>query len=149
MLAILMYLVVGIADGDTITVRCGDPGAYRQERIRISAIDAPESRQPFGQRSKQELSALCFQQLARITDKGRDRYQRMVADVECQGRDVGQHQVQTGMAWVYDRYATGYQGLYPLQKAAQDARRGLWSDADPTPPWEWRRSRRPGKTTSP
>ena len=41
----LLCLVVAIADGDTLTARCGAPGAYRQVHVRIAAIDAPESRQ--------------------------------------------------------------------------------------------------------
>lgn len=140
--AILLCLIVGITDGDTLTARCGEPGSYRQERIRIAAIDAPESRQPFGQRSRQSLAQLCHQQQGRITDRGRDRYRRMLADVECQGQDAAQHQVRTGMAWVYDQYAKGYASLYPLQQEARDARRGLWADGDPMPPWEWRKQQR-------
>ena len=49
------------------------------------------------------------------------------------------------MAWVYDQYAKGYTGLYPIQKEARDARRGLWVDNDPVPPWEWRRMKRDGE----
>jgi endonuclease YncB( thermonuclease family) len=137
--AALLCLVVAIADGDTLTARCGEPGEYMQVKVRISAIDSPEKAQPFGQRSRQSLAELCHQQPARITERARDRYGRSVADVECQGRDVGQHQVATGMAWVYDRYAKGYAHLYPLQGTARAERRGLWADPAPVPPWEWRR----------
>lgn len=80
-------------------------------------------------------------QQATITPKSKDRYGRTVADVECQGKDVGQTQAQAGMAWVYDRYAKGYEALYPVQAEAQNAGRGLWSQ-QATPPWEWRRERK-------
>ncbi len=93
---------------------------------------------PFGQRSKQALSALCYQQLATFAPKSTDRYGRTVADVSCQGKDAGTEQVRTGMAWVYDRYAKGYEALYPLQDAAKASRIGLWADAAPMRPWEWR-----------
>ncbi len=43
-------LVVGISDGDTLTARCGAPGAYQQVKVRLSGIDAPERRQPYGER---------------------------------------------------------------------------------------------------
>jgi endonuclease YncB( thermonuclease family) len=134
----MLCLVVAITDGDTIKARCGDPGQYEQLVIRINAIDAPEKAMPFGQRSKQALSALCFQQQATITPRARDRYGRTVADVACSGKDAGTEQVRSGMAWVYDKYSKGYESLYPLQDAARTDRLGLWSDPSPTPPWIWR-----------
>ena len=45
--AALLCLVIAISDGDTLTVRCGTPGAWRPQRVRVVAIDAPESRQAF------------------------------------------------------------------------------------------------------
>ena len=137
--AALICLVVGISDGDTLTVRCGQPGAYQQARVRISAIDAPEARQPFGQRAKQALSNLCYMQQAGIRQTDTDRYGRVVADVQCKEQDAGQHMVATGFAWVYDRYASGYGHLYKMQDQARSDRRGLWADKEPVPPWEWRK----------
>lgn len=142
MLATLVCLVIAITDGDTLKVRCGDPGAYQQITIRLGAIDAPEKKMPFGQRSKQALSELCYQVQATVSPQTKDRYGRMVADVSCAGKDVGAEQVRTGMAWVYDKYAKGYGHLYPLQTAARAAHAGLWSEASPQPPWEWRHQAR-------
>jgi len=136
---VLFCLVVAIADGDTLTARCGQPGAYEQVKVRIAAIDAPEKAQPFGQRSKQSLSDLCFREAATIKPLSRDRYRRTVADVQCKGKDVGKAQVAAGMAWVFDRYAEGYEHLYRLQDAARDGRLGLWADAAPVAPWDWRK----------
>jgi endonuclease YncB( thermonuclease family) len=62
--------VVGVADGDTITVLLG---TFLQIKVRLTEIDAPESRQPFGQRSKQSLSELCFEKPVRLVDQGEDR----------------------------------------------------------------------------
>jgi endonuclease YncB( thermonuclease family) len=138
--ATLLCLVVGISDGDTLTARCGQPGAYEQVKVRIHAIDAPERKQPFGNRSRESLSDLCFQQQARIQHQDTDRYGRMVASVECRGKDVAQHQVGTGMAWVYVKYAKGRSDLFKLEKQAQQAASGLWSDQSPIAPWDWRRT---------
>ena len=138
----LLCLVVGVADGDTIKVRCGEPGRYEQLSIRVSAIDAPEKAQPFGQKSKEALSSLCFEQLAKIRPVTTDRYGRTVADVQCRGRDAGAEQVRAGMAWVYVKYAADYLQLYPIEKAARTTTIGLWSDKDPIPPWEWRQAGR-------
>ena len=135
-------LVVGVTDGDTVTVRCGAAGAYEQKTLRIAAIDAPEARQPYGQRSKQALSSLCYGHQAGIAVRSTDRYGRSVADVSCQGQDVAAYQVRSGFAHVYDKYACGYAGLYPLQHAAQAQRAGLWADPAPVPPWDYRREKR-------
>lgn len=138
---ILICLVVAVTDGDTIKARCGNPGAYEQVTVRISAIDAPESRQAFGQRSKQHLSDLCFQQRATITPKTTDKYWRTVADVQCRGKDVATEQVRAGMAWFYVKYGKGYEHLQDIEQAAQQAGRGFWSQPA-VPPWEWRKAQK-------
>lgn len=79
----LFCLVVAVADGDTLTARCGEPGAYEQVKVRIAGIDAPEKAQPFGQRSKEALSDLCFREAATIKPTTRDKYGRTVAEVQC------------------------------------------------------------------
>lgn len=129
--------VVGIADGDTLTVLV----ERQQIKVRLAEIDAPEKVQAFGNRSKQSLSDLCFNKAARLDDKGKDRYGRTLARVYCDGADANAEQVRRGMAWVYDRYVTD-RGLYSIQDEARAAKRGLWADVNPVPPWEWRRKKR-------
>ena len=89
--------VVGVHDGDTITVLVDK----QQIKVRLAEIDAPELRQPFGNRSKQSLSELCFQQSAKVELVAKDRYGRSVGRVKCGEVDAGAHQVALGMAWVY------------------------------------------------
>lgn len=144
--AALLCLIVAISDGDTLKARCGGPGSYEQITVRISAIDAPEKRQPFGQVSRQHLAGLCFQQQATIIPRSKDRYGRTVADVECRGQDAGTEQVRSGLAWVYTRYAKGYASLPPLEADAREARHGLWS-VEAVAPWEWRKTR--GRRSAP
>lgn len=138
----ILCLVVAITDGDTLKARCGTPGTYQQVTVRISAIDAPEKKQPFGQQSKEHLSALCYKAHATITQTATDRHGRMVADVKCGRHDAATEQVRAGMAWVYDKYAKGYEWLYPVQDAARSARVGLWTDGASVAPWEWRADRK-------
>ncbi len=130
--------VIGISDGDTLTVLVDK----KPIKVRIAEIDAPESKQPFGARSKQALSDLCYRAIADVVEVARDRYGRTVARVNCGGRDVATEQVRNGMAWVYDRYSSPSSPLYPLQEEARAARRGLWADKDPVPPWEWRKAKK-------
>lgn len=135
--AALVAEVVGVADGDTLTVR---PEGGEQLKVRVAEIDAPESRQPFGAASKHSLSDLCFSVRAEIRPQKTDRYGRTVARVTCRGQDASAHQVRSGMAWVFDRYVTD-SALYGLQDEARAAGRGLWGEPAPVPPWEWRKSR--------
>jgi endonuclease YncB( thermonuclease family) len=133
--AVFIAAVIGISDGDTLTV------LHEREpiKVRIAEIDAPEKKQPFGSRSKQALSDLCFGKQAEVTPQKKDRYGRTIARVKCNGNDVSVHQVQGGMAWVFDRYVTD-RSLYQLQDMARAGGLGLWVDAQPVPPWEWRKN---------
>jgi endonuclease YncB( thermonuclease family) len=128
--------VIGVADGDTLTVLYD----RTRVRVRLADIDAPETAQPFGTRSRQALAALCFQKLAAVEDRGRDRYGRTIGRVNCDGIDANAAQVSAGLAWVYDKYAEPDSPLYGLQDRARSARRGLWIDATPVAPWTWRRT---------
>jgi endonuclease YncB( thermonuclease family) len=133
--------VVAIQDGDTLTVLVD----RRQVKVRLVEIDAPEKAQAFGNRSKQSLSDLCFNKTTKLDDKGKDRYGRTLARVYCDGVDANAEQVRRGMAWVFDRYARRDSPLYAVQNEARAARRGLWGDSAPVPPWEWRRKQRSTK----
>jgi len=90
--------VVGVADGDTITVLDGDKV---QHKIRLSGIDAPEKKQAFGNRSKESLSALAFDKTVDVETSKRDRYGRQIGKVLVNGQDVNLVQVERGMAWFY------------------------------------------------
>ena len=129
--------VVGVADGDTITVLDADKV---QHKIRLAEIDAPEKAQPFGNRSKQTLSALVYGKAVLIVDQGHDRYKRTIGRVYQGDVDVSAEQVKQGLAWVYRKYSKDAT-LSPLENEAKAQRLGLWADAEPVPPWTWRHSR--------
>lgn len=130
--------VIGISDGDTLTVLI----ERKPVKVRLSEIDAPERKQPFGTRSRQSLATICNQKFAVITWKAHDRYGRVIGHVQCEGIDANASQVRSGMAWVYDRYASSGTPLYALQEEAKLERRGLWGHPDAIPPWEWRRKKK-------
>lgn len=131
-------VVVHVADGDTLTVRCGADQATKQV-VRLAEIDAPEDGQPFGAVSRRALVEACLRQPATIAVRSRDVYGRAVAKVSCAGTDAGAAQVAAGLAWVFDRYARDAE-LYRLQDRARGSKAGLWSDPAAMPPWEWRKS---------
>lgn len=126
--------VVGIADGDTLTLFDGS----RQVRVRLAEIDAPERRQAFGNVARQHLAALCFRTQATVRVQSTDRYGRAVGRVTCGTTDANAAMVSAGLAWVFRRYARD-PALYRLEADARRDRRGLWRDPAPIPPWEFRR----------
>tara|TARA_R110001583_G_scaffold31978_2_gene109004 strand:- start:10406 stop:10828 length:423 start_codon:yes stop_codon:yes gene_type:complete len=133
--ALIVGLVIAIADGDTLTVLDED---FQQVKVRLAEIDAPEKKQPFGSRSRQSLGELCHEKLAKVRVIDVDRYKRIVGRVSCAGVDANAAQVRRGMAWVHDRYAKD-KTLYRLQDEARSAGRGLWVDRNPIAPWDWRK----------
>jgi len=137
--AALACLVVGIADGDTLTVRCEAQVEQPAQTIivRLAEIDAPERRQAFGERSKQALAAMCFHKPATVKPQTRDRYGRTVARIDCDGTDANAEPVRAGMAWASTKYLTDPQ-IKAIEDDARAERRGLWADREPLPPWEWR-----------
>jgi len=129
--------VVKIADGDTLTMVIDG----RQERIRLSDIDTPERKQPYGTRAKQALSDLTFGKTINVETTKRDRYGRIIGHVTVEGVDVNAELVRLGYAWVYRRYSNDAE-LLRLEAIARGERLGLWADGNAIPPWEWRRGRR-------
>lgn len=142
----LVGRVVGVSDGDTLTVL---DDAKRQHKMRLSGIDAPESGQAFGNRSKQSLSDCAFGKHATVIGDKTDRYGRTVARVMVGAVDCNLRQIELGMAWHYKKYENEQP---PAERSAYAAaeltaraqKRGLWSDLNPMPPWDWRNGDGPG-----
>lgn len=128
--------VVAVADGDTLRVlRSG-----REVKVRLHAVDAPERGQPFGDRARRFTSERVFGRTVTVRVVELDDYGRMVGEVLLPGeRSLNRDLVEAGMAWWYRHYAPKDALLERLEKEARGARRGLWADRDPLPPWEWRR----------
>ncbi|OZA25665.1 MAG: nuclease [Hydrogenophilales bacterium 17-64-11] len=135
--------VVGVSDGDTITVLDAN---HQQHRIRLTGIDAPEKKQEFGNVSKQALSGMVFGKEVSVNFAKRDRYGRVLGRVSAPGvQDVNLAQISAGMAWHYKRYAgdqpAAERAAYAAaERLAQAKGRGLWADKSPTPPWDFRRA---------
>jgi len=124
---------VGIGDGDTISVmRYG-----RAVKVRLEGIDCPELGQAFGTRAKRFTSAMVFRKIVDVREYDKDEYDRIVARVYVEGKDLSLELVRAGLAWRFRRSSD-----LVLDKAEAQARtqkRGLWSTPNPIPPWEYRR----------
>jgi len=142
-LRIIEGRVVGVTDGDTITILDLDK---RQHKIRFNGIDAPEKKQSFGNRSRQNLAAMVFDRNVRAECHKKDRYGREVCKILDGSRDVGLEQIRAGLAWWYRAYAKeqSAEDQERYERAELDAkakRIGLWRDPSPVPPWELRRDK--------
>lgn len=136
----LQGFVVGISDGDTITVLDASKTQYK---VRLAGIDAPEKKQAFGTASKESLSDLVYKRQVQIEYQKEDRYGRIVGKVMVDGIDANLAQVRAGLAWHYKAYQKeqSEEGRLEYSRAEAEARgvgKGLWLDGRAVPPWEWR-----------
>jgi len=134
----LRLKVVGVHDGDSLT---GLDDGRIQYKIRLQAIDAPELGQPFGQAAKRALSGKVFGRDVVVIPQTTDRFGRTVGRVLVAGRDAALEMLEEGMAWHYEQY-DDEERLREAERAARAARKGLWQDRSPEPPWQWRKQGR-------
>lgn len=128
--------IVGVHDGDSITALAA---GNQQLKVRLDGIDAPELKQPFSTQSKAALSALVFGKVVSLHVTGKDRYKRTLAVVVAGGVNVNRELLRLGLAWRYEAYSRDA-ALLAAQNEAKAAKRGLWADPAPLPPWEWRKA---------
>lgn len=132
--------VVGVSDGDTVTVLDANKV---QHKIRVAGVDAPEKKMEFGNRSKEHLSDLVFGKTVSIPDVKVDKYGRTVSRIFVNGTDAGLEQVKAGLAWHYKQYEVEQS---PADRAnysaaelkARAAKLGLWSQDTPVRPQDFR-----------
>jgi endonuclease YncB( thermonuclease family) len=129
--------VAAAVDGDTVFVELDGVST----RVRLAQIDAPEKAQPFGRRAERSLRELIGQRMVSMTWREVDRYGRPIVQMLAGGQDVNAEQVRRGYAWVFRRYSHDAT-LHALEEQARAAKRGLWADAHPVEPWEWRKKAR-------
>ncbi len=139
---------MAVKDGDTIDLlRNG-----QTIKVRLFGVDCPEKNQAYGQRAKQFTSDLVFGKNVRLIAHNTDRYGRTVGTIILpDGRNLNEELVREGFAWHYKAYSNDTR-LANLEADARRFKRGLWQDANPTPPWEFRKEKRSGtssKTSTP
>lgn len=132
--------VVGVADGDTITVLDSN---NTQHKIRLQGIDAPEKAQAYGQKSKQSLYQMVHGKFVSVEFEKKDKYGRTVGKVSLNGTDICLEQIKLGMAWHYKQYKSDQpkEDRVTYEQGEQLARTqslGIWKEQNPIPPWEFR-----------
>ena len=136
--------VVKICDGDTYDLLLDNNTTIR---VRMDGIDAPENGMPFSKKAKRYLGELCQGQTIKIDTNNIDHYGRVISfSYLGDGRELSQEMLKAGFAWHYKKYNFDSE-LAASENEARTAKRGLWQDKSPIPPWEIRKLRRQGNTT--
>jgi endonuclease YncB( thermonuclease family) len=131
--------VIRVTDGDSITVRAGEENI----KVRLAQIDAPETGQPWGTRSRQELADMVAGRTVIIKSTGQDRYGRTIAQIEADGVDVNRDMITRGAAWAYTTYVTD-PSMIEAERTARARATGLWAmpENERIAPWVYRQERR-------
>jgi len=138
---ILQGKVVSVADGDTITILDVNK---TQHKIRLQGIDAPEKAQAFGEKSKQSLYEMVHGKTVQVSFTKNDKYGRIVGKVFLDTQDICHQQIKSGLAWHYKKYQDeqplAERQTYSVSESnAKSQQLGLWSDAQPLAPWDYRK----------
>ena len=128
------WTVRAVHDGDTVT--CHD-NEGRTHRIRLLGIDAPEAAQPGGRESSDALSTKVAGRRVAIVSRGFDQHGRLLGTLWIDDRDINREMVEEGHAWVFGGIAPD-PDLVAAESSARRGRRGLWADARPQEPSQWR-----------
>jgi inner membrane protein len=132
------YRVVGIKDGDTVEAL--DEESKTSFVIRLAHVDTPEKSQAFGTKAKQFTADFCFGKQISIEKTDVDRYGRWVCVVFAEGKNLNLELVKAGFAWHYKKYSDA-QEYAAAEVAARATGVGIWSDPNPTPPWDFRKAK--------
>ncbi len=137
----LTLKVTSVHDGDTFT---GINESNEQVKVRLDAVDAPELSQPYGQASKKALGDKIFGKTVTVITKKHDRYGRTIGHVLIDKRDVNLELLEVGAVWHYEAYDHNKR-LREAEASARSSKRGLWRNANPMAPWDWRKTEKERK----
>ena len=132
--------VIFVPDGDTLWLQ--PDGGGRPHKLRIEGIDAPEICQAGGAASREALARRVLRRHVEAEVRRYDDYGRGVARIRLDGEDLGGQLVREGQAWSYRwRHSPG--PYASQEQVARSARRGLFAEADPELPRDFRRRHGP------
>jgi len=130
-------VAVGIVDGDILSLLTAD----EKVSIKLYGIDCPKDAQAFGSKAIQFISDMVFGKSVEVETVETDSSGRTVGLVTVDGVLLNEELVNAGLAWVYTPYCDRpiCERWKALEQEARGAKRGLWSEPNPIPPWEFRR----------
>lgn len=130
--------IIGVKDGDTVEILY----EKKSKTVRLAHIDAPEKNQPYGKKAKQTLSDFCFGKEVKVVIAGKpDRYGRWIAELFHNNQNLNKALVRQGLAWHFTKYSKS-ENYADLERIARKKKIGLWQDAYPIAPWDWRKRKK-------
>ncbi|MEQ1765650.1 MAG: thermonuclease family protein [Pyrinomonadaceae bacterium] len=138
--------VIIVPDGDEVRVKTSDGKAFT---VRIHGIDAPESKQDFGNSARKDLEARVLDKDVKVIVHRKDSQGRYMGTVFFEGQDIGVRLLENGSAWHYKRVSGEQSSEARVRYAkaelkARESKLGLWASAMPMPPWEFREEQEDG-----
>lgn len=159
-----MFVVDGkitkVSDGDT--VHFVDSKGMKL-KVRLYGIDAPETEksnrrtgivskqgQPYGDEAEKALRDKVLGERVTLEIMDKDQYKRMVSVIILGGRNINKEMVAEGWAWAYRQYLDRPHAseFIDAEEQARKQTRGLWKQANPQPPWEFRKLQKKSKRNS-
>ena len=134
----LVGKVVKVSDGDTVTILSPDKTQYK---IRLNDIDAPEKKQAFGNKSKDNLAKYIAGKTVTVQYQKKDKYKRILGTIDYNNTDINLQQVKDGYAWVYKKYSKNKK-YYQAEKIAMKNKKGLWIENNLIEPWNFRKHKK-------
>jgi endonuclease YncB( thermonuclease family) len=133
-------VAVSVDDGDSFELRVAGRGRVA---VRLHAIDAPERLQAYGEAARRALADAVAGRSVHIDCYKTDRRGRRVCRAWIGGDDLQLRLLEQGHAWHFTAYLDEQseaerQSYSSAQARAREARRGLWAQAAPMPPWTCR-----------
>jgi micrococcal nuclease len=126
--------VISVIDGNTIDVETPSKG---RQRVVLAGIDSPELTQQFGEEAKRYLEKKLLQKKVTIILAGKDPQGNNIGVVLMGDDDLRVELLKEGLAWTMENNSASE--LEPYKTWAKTKGRGLWKQANPTPPWVFRR----------
>jgi micrococcal nuclease len=136
--SVLIGTVAKIIDGDSVIIK-GEDG--NEQQVHLEGIDAPEVKQPWGDKATKALDELIKGKKVEVKWKKKDDYQRILGQIYQEDAHINLEMLKKGLAWHFKRYYKS-ELFEKAEAAAKGSKVGLWSDSDPTPPWDYRKNNR-------
>ena len=128
-----LAVAVDVPAGDTVFI----VENRKLARVRLVGIGCPDLDQPFGNKAKQFTADFCMKKHVELIGTTTDSQGFRLADAVIKGESLCEALLSAGLAW-HDTRTNNDPELAKLQAEAKAAKRGLWADDDPVPPWKWR-----------
>lgn len=130
--------VISVTDGDTVKILDSNNETYK---IRLNDIDAPEKKQAYGTKSKENLANYIAGKTVKVEYDKLDKYKRILGTIYFEDKNINEHQIKDGYAWVYRKYSKNNEYIN-LERISKNEKKGLWKDENPIEPWEYRKMKK-------